>query len=109
MVLKKFPLYSQFYQMNCRCTCALFCVILSVYLASGVIDVKAQTEELVISGRVVDAADGSVIADANVFIEHHSHIGEPTDRQGQFTLRIPGFIVNDNLVISALGFNTKKP
>ena len=35
-------------------------------------------------------------------------IGTPTDHQGYFLLRIPGFILDDEIVVSALGFTTRE-
>lgn len=83
--------------------------LISFFLMASGLNAIAQTEStFLIRGRVIDATDGSAIGSANVFIENHDHIGAATDQRGYFALRIPTFIFDDYLVVSALGYTRKR-
>lgn len=110
MILKKYSLLNPFDQMDYKPSWKNLPlqVALIIFLTSNGLLTKAQTGDIVINGRVVDAVDQHAITYAHVFIENHDHIGVVTDEKGAFTLKLPGFIEDDYLVISALGFTTKK-
>lgn len=101
MASKKRSLCKQFHRL-------IWLQILILLIINGVGAFAQQEGTFLIRGRVVDATDGNPVDRANVFIENHSHIGTPTDSQGYFLLRIPGFILDDEIVVSALGFTTRE-
>ncbi|MBX2871430.1 MAG: thioredoxin family protein [Saprospiraceae bacterium] len=60
-----------------------------------------------ISGKVIDAVDGTPLAFAHVTILNGS-VGTTTNTDGFFRLRLPDWFKNDSLKISYLGYQSKR-
>jgi len=56
-----------------------------------------------VSGKVINNKDQSPIYAAQVYIKDNS-IGNITNEQGRFTLKIPANLKNDKLVVSCIGY-----
>jgi iron complex outermembrane recepter protein len=79
-----------------------FLIILFLFFVCIVL---AQNHE--IQGKVIDTETGNPLQGANIYFEKNPSVGTATDSQGNFEIK-NNFSENDYLIISYLGYNTKR-
>lgn len=82
----------------------IFCLSLTLFLLSGIHDLKAQTSNEV-SGTVTDFQNEESLPGVNVVIKGTA-TGTATNAQGDYSLSVPS--LQDTLVFSFIGYQTKE-
>lgn len=82
----------------------IFCLSLTLFLLSGIHDLKAQTSNEV-SGTVTDFQNEESLPGVNVVIKGTA-TGTATNAQGEYSLSVPS--LQDTLVFSFIGYQTKE-
>ena len=80
-------------------------IIILISLFSG--DLFAQGENFILTGKVVDASNNNPVEFANLGVEG-TFLGTATDADGNFQLDIDKSYSDYDLVISAVGYQSKK-
>jgi hypothetical protein len=66
-----------------------------------------QSTSKTIQGLVLDASNKTPLANAMVFLKIHDHVGAITNEDGSFSLTVPAYALNDDFIVSALGYTSK--
>jgi hypothetical protein len=68
-------------------------------------DVVLPDSQIIVSGKIVDQNSGKPVPFANICLVGHS-LGSVSNLNGEFVIKLPGYMQNDSLGISCIGYRT---
>lgn len=84
----------------------IFFVLLLQFVPLSSLWKECYATQIVIRGRVSDASSGRVVPFASILVKGSS-MGIVANNEGVFTFKVAESYINDTLIVSYLGYNTK--